>query len=69
MDIGQSINPAIDIGQIEGAFVQGTGWTTIEELVWGDRAHPWVKPAGRLFSNGPGNYKIRILDQYYYSKL
>lgn len=36
MDVGKSINPALDIGQIEGAFVQGFGWSTMEELIWGD---------------------------------
>jgi xanthine dehydrogenase molybdopterin-binding subunit B len=34
MDVGNSLNPTIDIGQIEGAFVQGLGWVTLEELVW-----------------------------------
>eukprot|EP00604_Paraphysomonas_vestita_P000034 CAMPEP_0174825658 /NCGR_PEP_ID=MMETSP1107-20130205/42974_1 /TAXON_ID=36770 /ORGANISM="Paraphysomonas vestita, Strain GFlagA" /LENGTH=945 /DNA_ID=CAMNT_0016057477 /DNA_START=1478 /DNA_END=4315 /DNA_ORIENTATION=+ len=57
MDVGQSINPAIDIGQIEGAFVQGYGWCTIEELVWGDKEHRWVRE-GQLFTRGPGTYKI-----------
>ncbi len=57
MDLGKSINPAIDIGQIEGAFVQGYGWSTMEELVWGDADHPWVRP-GQLFTRGPGTYKI-----------
>ncbi len=57
MDVGKSLNPAIDIGQIEGAFVQGYGWCTMEELVWGDKAHPWVKE-GMLFTRGPGTYKI-----------
>mmetsp|Transcript_23214 Transcript_23214/g.63722 ORF Transcript_23214/g.63722 Transcript_23214/m.63722 type:complete len:627 (-) Transcript_23214:691-2571(-) len=57
MDLGSSINPALDIGQIEGAFVQGMGWTTTEELIWGDEAHPWVRP-GRLFNAGPGGYKL-----------
>ncbi len=57
MDVGQSLNPAIDIGQVEGAFVQGMGWTCIEEVVWGDDQHPWVRP-GRLFTAGPGTYKI-----------
>lgn len=57
MDVGASINPAIDIGQIEGAFVQGYGWLTTEELIWGDADHPWVK-AGSLLTRGPGAYKI-----------
>jgi len=58
VDLGSSINPALDIGQIEGAFTQGMGWTTIEELVWGDDQHKWVRPAGRLHTAGPGTYKI-----------
>ena len=49
-DVGRSLNPAIDIGQIEGAFIQGMGWLTSEELIWND--------AGRLTSNGPATYKI-----------
>eukprot|EP01027_Heterolobosea_sp_BB2_P006788 GEZU01010200.1.p1 GENE.GEZU01010200.1~~GEZU01010200.1.p1 ORF type:complete len:1417 (-),score=493.17 GEZU01010200.1:84-4334(-) len=57
MDLGESINPAIDIGQIEGAFVQGFGLLAMEELVWGDKDHPWVRP-GNLFTRGPGTYKI-----------
>jgi len=57
MDVGKSINPALDVGQIEGAFIQGYGWCTMEELVWGDSAHPWVRP-GNLFTKGPGTYKI-----------
>lgn len=57
MDVGQSLNPAIDIGQVEGAFVQGVGWSCIEELVWGDEKHTWVKP-GVLHTRGPGTYKI-----------
>ena len=58
MDVGQSLNPAIDIGQVEGAFVQGMGWSCIEELTWGDEEHPWVRNKGSLFSCGPGTYKI-----------
>jgi xanthine dehydrogenase/oxidase len=57
MDVGKSLNPAIDVGQVEGAFVQGMGWSCIEELVWGDDQHQWVKP-GTLFTRGPGSYKI-----------
>jgi xanthine dehydrogenase/oxidase len=57
MDLGKSVNPAIDIGQIEGAYVQGSGWCTTEELVWGDTQHKWVRP-GQLFTRGPGTYKI-----------
>lgn len=50
MDLGSSINPAIDIGQIEGGFIQGYGLFTIEELIY--------SPTGTLFSRGPGAYKI-----------
>ena len=50
-DAGRSINPAIDIGQIEGAFIQGMGWLTTEELVW----HPG---SGLLMTHAPSTYKI-----------
>lgn len=50
MDLGESLNPAIDIGQIEGGFVQGYGLFTIEELIY--------SPTGTLYSRGPGAYKI-----------
>ncbi|GAM28786.1 hypothetical protein SAMD00019534_119620 [Acytostelium subglobosum LB1] len=50
MDVGDSINPTIDIGQVEGAFTQGVGWCTIEELV--------TFPTGYLFTRGPSTYKI-----------
>jgi xanthine dehydrogenase large subunit len=49
-DVGHSINPAIDIGQIEGGFVQGLGWLTTEELVW--------RPDGLLATHAPSTYKI-----------
>ncbi|KGJ13813.1 aldehyde oxidase [Paracoccus sanguinis] len=51
-DVGRSINPAIDLGQVEGAFVQGTGWLTSEELVWDD--------TGRLRTHAPSTYKIPL---------
>ncbi|XP_058072218.1 xanthine dehydrogenase 1-like isoform X2 [Magnolia sinica] len=57
MDLGFSLNPAIDIGQIEGAFVQGMGWVALEELKWGDPAHKWITP-GFLYTSGPGSYKL-----------
>jgi xanthine dehydrogenase large subunit len=50
-DAGRSLNPAIDIGQIEGAYVQGLGWLTSEELVW----HP---KTGMLLTHAPSTYKI-----------
>ncbi len=49
-DAGKSINPAIDIGQIEGGFVQGMGWLTTEQLVWSDK--------GELSTHAPSTYKI-----------
>lgn len=49
-DVGTSLNPAIDIGQIEGGFVQGMGWLTTEELVFDDK--------GRLSTHAPSTYKI-----------
>ncbi|WP_048307866.1 molybdopterin cofactor-binding domain-containing protein, partial [Halomonas sp. PR-M31] len=49
-DVGDSLNPAIDMGQIEGGFIQGMGWLTSEELKWNDK--------GRLVSDGPSTYKI-----------
>jgi xanthine dehydrogenase large subunit len=49
-DVGRSLNPAIDIGQIEGGFVQGMGWLTTEELVYDEQ--------GRLRTHAPSTYKI-----------
>ncbi|MDQ1831448.1 xanthine dehydrogenase molybdopterin binding subunit [Massilia scottii] len=49
-DAGKSLNPAIDIGQVEGAFIQGMGWLTTEEL--------WWNPAGKLMTHAPSTYKI-----------
>lgn len=61
LDLGYSLNPAIDVGQIEGAFIQGLGWFALEELKWGDAAHKWIPP-GFLYTCGPGNYKIPSLN-------
>jgi len=49
-DAGASLNPALDIGQVEGGYVQGAGWLTTEELVWDDK--------GRLRTHAPSTYKI-----------
>ena len=51
-DVGNSLNPALDIGQIEGAFVQGMGWLTTEELVYDNK--------GRLRTHAPSTYKIPV---------
>ena len=51
-DVGRSLNPAIDRGQVEGAFVQGVGWLTSEELWWDE--------AGRLRTHAPSTYKIPL---------
>ena len=49
-DAGASLNPALDIGQVEGGYVQGAGWLTTEELIWDDK--------GRLRTHAPATYKI-----------
>ncbi|PDT42265.1 MULTISPECIES: xanthine dehydrogenase molybdopterin binding subunit [Sinorhizobium] len=51
-DVGRSLNPAIDIGQVEGGFVQGMGWLTTEELWWDEK--------GRLKTHAPSTYKIPL---------
>jgi len=51
-DAGRSLNPAIDIGQVEGGYVQGLGWLTMEELHW--------DAAGRLTTHAPSTYKIPV---------
>ena len=51
-DVGRSLNPAIDLGQIEGGYVQGLGWLTSEELVWDTQ--------GRLRTHAPSTYKIPV---------
>jgi len=54
-DVGESINPLIDRGQIEGGFVQGMGWLTMEELVW--------DKTGRLLTYAPSTYKIPTVSE------
>ena len=49
-DVGASLNPAIDMGQVEGGYLQGMGWLTTEELVWDAK--------GKLLTSGPASYKI-----------
>ena len=51
-DVGKSLNPAIDKGQVEGGFVQGVGWLTTEELWWDEK--------GRLRTHAPSTYKIPL---------
>jgi xanthine dehydrogenase large subunit len=51
-DVGKSLNPAIDMGQIEGGFIQGMGWLTTEELWWDDK--------GQLRTHAPSTYKIPL---------
>ncbi|WBU58855.1 xanthine dehydrogenase molybdopterin binding subunit [Paracoccus albus] len=51
-DVGCSLNPVIDKGQVEGAFIQGMGWLTTEELWWDDK--------GRLRTHAPSTYKIPL---------
>jgi len=51
-DVGRSLNPALDRGQVEGGFIQGMGWLTTEELWWDDK--------GRLRTHAPSTYKIPL---------
>jgi xanthine dehydrogenase large subunit len=53
-DAGKSLNPAIDIGQVEGAFIQGMGWLTTEELWWNQQ--------GKLMTHAPSTYKIPTIN-------
>lgn len=55
-DVGRSLNPAIDLGQVEGGFLQGVGWLTSEELWWDDR--------GRLRTHAPSTYKIPAVSDW-----
>ena len=55
-DVGKSLNPALDIGQIEGGFLQGAGWLTSEELYWNDK--------GELKTHAPSTYKIPAVSDW-----
>ncbi len=62
-DAGKSINPAIDLGQIEGAYVQGMGWLTMEECIWDMKTKANGMPGlgrGKLLTHGPSTYKIPV---------
>ena len=66
-DVGRSLNPGVDRGQIEGGFVQGLGWLTSEELVWGaagqllsHSASTYQIPA---FSNAPAEFRVQLLEE------
>jgi xanthine dehydrogenase large subunit len=54
-DVGDSLSPLVDQGQVEGGFIQGIGWLTTEELIWNDR--------GALVSNGASTYKLPTLGE------
>ncbi|MFM2243812.1 MAG: xanthine dehydrogenase molybdopterin binding subunit [Verrucomicrobiota bacterium] len=66
-DVGDSLNPAIDRGQIEGAFVQGAGWLTCEELKWDERGRLLTHSASTYaipaISDAPLDFRVRLLDQ------
>ena len=53
-DAGKAINPAIELGQIEGGFLQGAGWLTMEEVKW--------KPNGQITTHSPSTYKIPAIN-------
>ncbi|MFT5133819.1 MAG: xanthine dehydrogenase large subunit, partial [Gammaproteobacteria bacterium] len=55
-DVGNSLNPALDLGQVEGGFIQGMGWLTSEELVWNAQ--------GRLTTHAPSTYKIPVCSDW-----
>jgi len=55
-DAGESLNPAIDLGQVEGGFLQGVGWLSSEELCWDTK--------GRLTSHAPSTYKIPVCSDW-----
>jgi xanthine dehydrogenase large subunit len=59
-DVGDSLSPLVDVGQVEGAFVQGAGWLTLEDLRWDESDSP---TRGRLTTNGASTYKLPSLSE------
>ena len=59
-DVGDSLSPLVDLGQVEGGFVQGAGWLTLEELRWDESDGPG---RGRLLSAGASTYKLPSLGE------
>ncbi|AGP31821.1 xanthine dehydrogenase molybdopterin binding subunit [Corynebacterium terpenotabidum] len=62
-DVGDSLSPLIDLGQIEGGFIQGAGWMTLEDLRWDDGSHDGDRGSGRLTTAGASTYKIPSLSE------
>jgi len=66
-DVGRSLNPGVDRGQIEGGFVQGMGWLTSEELVWNAAGRLLTHSASTYqipaFSNAPVDFRVRLLEE------
>ncbi len=66
-DVGRSLNPTVDRGQIEGGFVQGMGWLTSEELLWNDQGRLLTHSASTYqipaFSNAPVDFRVRLLEE------
>ncbi len=64
-DVGESLNPGVDRGQIEGGFVQGMGWLTREELLWSDEGRLLTHSASTYqipaFSDAPADFRVRML--------
>ena len=66
-DVGRSLNPGVDRGQIEGGFVQGMGWLTSEELVWNEEGRLLTHSASTYqipaFSDAPVDFRVRLLEE------
>jgi xanthine dehydrogenase large subunit len=71
-DLGRSINPLIDLGQIEGGLIQGIGWVTMEEMKYNDKGRPLTATAGTYkipdISSSPQDIKVKILENIYNDK-